>query len=138
MFNGELEKPTYTWSYAVTITLKPTVRRYTAEQQYDRFSEYVVKQIKEYFPGCLLTLCVELTKSYDIHFHGTINFKISEIPKQVRNYPKWFSDKFRGDKIIGFTLLKVITEHDVWNEYIHKTNVQFTEDTNREPIISTP
>lgn len=136
MFNGELDKPTYTWPYAVTITLKPQVRRDTAEYQYDKYASYVVTTIKELFPECILTLVCELTKSFDIHFHGTICFKKSKMRGNVVNVPKWFSDKFRGNKTIGYVLLKVVDDSVKWNDYIMKSITEFEATTLRKAIVS--
>jgi len=133
MFNGDLGEKVYTQSYACTITLKPAVRRDTCEEQYDKYASYVVNTIKERYPGCMLKLMCEMTKSYDLHFHGTVNFKIN---KRIHNLYKHFSDSFRGDKIIGFVLLKVITEDTVWDEYIMKSKDDFETTTGRSATIS--
>lgn len=83
----------------------------------------------------LCTLHCEMTKSFDLHFHGTINFLMSNIPKQVRNMPKWFSDKFRSDKIIGYVLLKVVTDSQIWDAYCIKTSNDFEESTGRQALL---
>lgn len=137
MFNatkGELKgEDSFTQPYACTITLRPVVRRDDCETQYDKYTSYVVKQIKDRYPSCLLKLMCEMTKSYDLHFHGTIIFKSN---KRIKNYSKHFCDTFRRDKIIGFVLLKVITDDKIWDEYITKSCVDFEQQTGRSAPCS--
>jgi len=135
MFNAGKGEDSYTWQYAVTITLKPQVRRDPCETQYDKYVPHIINQIKTNFPMALCTLHCEMTKSFDLHLHGTISFLKKNIPKQVRNMPKWFSDKFRADKIIGYVLLKVVTDSAGWEEYLIKASNDFEESTGRQALL---
>lgn len=133
ILNGE---DSYTMTYACTITLKPVVRRDSCEIQYDKYTSYVVKTIKDRYPNCLLKLMCEMTKSYDLHFHGTISFMLKHKTSRIKNYLKHFSDSFRGDKIIGFVLLKHIDNDKVWDEYITKSINDFESTTGRSATAS--
>lgn len=129
MLNAE---NSWTQGYAFTITLKPHVRKMTCEEQYDKFTPYVIKTLEGFYPNCLYTMVGEMTKSYDLHFHGIIKFQTN---KRIKNLLKHFCDTFRGDKIIGFVLLKVMDDDQGWLTYMGKALDEFQASTGREPII---
>lgn len=122
----------WTQGYAFTITLKPHVRKMTCEEQYDKYTSYVTKTLESFYPNCLYTMVAEMTKSYDLHFHGIIKFKINN---RIKNLSKYFHDSFRGDKIIGYVLLKVMDDDKGWKTYLGKALEEFRASTGREPII---
>lgn len=123
----------YTQGYAFTITLKPHVRKMTCEEQYDFCTSYVTKTLKGFYPNCLLSMVAEMTKSYDLHFHGIIKFY--NLNNGIKNISKHFTDRFRGDKIIGYVLLKVMDDDEGWKTYLRKALCEFEASTNRKPII---
>jgi len=130
------DSPKYSQDYAITVTLHPKVRKFTAEQQYDKFAHDVVLiELLKLFPKSRLSLVCELTKSYDIHFHGIISFNMALL-KANTNVPRWFRDKFRNQSIIGFVLCKVIDNKDVWIEYILKSLPEFNKDMQRQGLIT--
>jgi len=126
--------PKFTQEYAVTVTLLPKCRIYTTHEQYLKYANYILQIIDGLFPGNKLTMVCEMTKSYDLHFHGIITFDQSCIRSGV-NVPRWFRDKFRNHPIIGFVLLKVITEREIWIDYLKKDISHFQGDLNVHPCI---
>lgn len=124
----------YTQEYAVTVTLLPKVRKYTAVEQYDKYASEVVAFITQTFPLSKLTLVCELTKSFDIHFHGSIRFSLNAI-KNVKNICRFFTDKFRKHAFIGYVCIKVVDNEPVWRQYISKTLKEFSDDVGRRPIL---
>lgn len=125
----------YTQQYAVTITMHPKVRKYTAEEQYERFAHTVViESLQKLFPSSKITLVCELTKSHDLHFHGIISFNLALL-RANQNVPRWFRDKFRNHATVGFVLLKVIDNQEIWLDYILKTVTAFKEDLKLNPIL---
>lgn len=115
--------------YTFTITLQPKLYKQEPEQQYDLTYNHVrqtlVKIAREF------TLVSELTKNYNIHFHGIINF--TSVPKT--DYRKLFYKVFRNDTLVGFVNIKQMTDYPGWKEYISKDIKTFTESVNRRPII---
>jgi len=136
MFKADFGITPIKWSqqYACTLTLHPKVRKYTAEEQYEMFAHQLVNVLQTKFPNIKLTLVCELTKTYDIHFHGIISFDLSSLRKN-QNLARMFRDTFRGHPYIGFVLLKQITEDVVWNEYILKSTADFETDINKYPVL---
>lgn len=132
MFNAK----SYSQKYAVTFTLHPKVRRFSAEEQYEKYAHQVVSQyVSTVFPGCKMSLVAELTKSYDLHFHGIIQFNMSQLRANC-NVPRWFREKFRNHPVIGFVCLKAMTEDSIWIEYISKALKEFKDDLNLNPVIT--
>lgn len=136
MFKGEkpLVKSKLTQCYALTVTLQPKARLDSAKQQYETFAPLVEQQLRAKFPNCKLTLVAELTKSFDIHFHGIIQFDLLCLGK-VQNIPRYFRDMFRRHNKIGFVLLKVMTDEKVWLDYIGKALDEFYLDVGEQAIV---
>lgn len=120
--------------YAVTLTFHPKVRKFTAEEQYELYAHQTVQYVQQLFPNCKLSLICELTKTFDIHLHGIIQFDLLNI-RTNQNMPKMFRDKFRNHSYIGFVLLKVITDDTVWFDYITKSLTDFESDTGKYPVL---
>ena len=136
MFRAVEGESSLSTPYAFTLTLKPHVRKDTAEMQYDKYVPHVKNQFKQLFgEGTLYSMIVEFTKSYDIHFHGTIKFH-RKCFGRYKNIPRFFSDSFRGDRIIGYVLLKQITDDKAWNAYCGKDLKVVEDDLSRSPIIN--
>lgn len=114
--------------YSFTITLQPKMYKYDASNQYD----LTMYDVAEYLGNlnCEFTLVSELTKSYNIHYHGTIIFKTIK-----GNLKKKFVDHFRAHKTIGFVCIKDITDEPGWIEYISKGLADTKKDVGRPPII---
>lgn len=124
----------YSWKYALTLTLLPKVRTMTAEEQMSRYRQEIVPILRKFFPNCKLTIVAELTKTYDVHFHGTIQFDMTHM-RGIVNPCRYFRDKFRRHKLIGFVLLKVIDNEDIWKDYISKGLKEFYADTGEPPVL---
>lgn len=115
--------------YAATITLKPRMYQYKAEQQYDMTYPDLIKHLEcngftEY------TIIAELTKNYNIHYHMTITFKNIKL-----NNMKKFVDTFRKSQVFGFVNIKQIDDEPGWQEYISKQFEEFKQSTDRRPVI---
>lgn len=148
----------YTQDYALTVTLNPRIReKGTAEQHIymrsyiecilkDRIMQYVAdyKGIKmKDLKRPRLTLVTELTKSYDIHYHGILSFPMSyglRCPEIfMRNL---FRDRYKGNPAkmeqkdyIGFILLKPVEDWGKWSDYIAKDIDDFKQKMKMGPII---
>lgn len=112
--------------YFFTVTLRPNMYRFTADEQFDKtHGELIImlKILSEKF-----TLVTELTKSLNIHWHGIIRLGDKKSP---------FVNIFRGDKQFGFVQLSPIThsEGKVY-EYLRKDLANTVKDLNRRPILS--
>lgn len=136
MFKADLGKSVikHSQQYAITLTLHPKVRKMIAELQYEAYAHQTVGEIQKFFPNCKTTLFVELTKTFDIHFHGKISFDMRTL-RSNQNVPRMFRDVFRDHKYIGFVLLKPITDQSVWDEYITKSSNDFEKDTGKFPML---
>lgn len=118
--------------YSFTITLKPSLYNVPASVQYDKTYDELYKHLCQNF-NVKLTLVAELTRNYNIHFHGTIVFIMINVHKY--NVMKRFVDSFRKSKIFGFVNIKQIEDEPGWIDYISKGFHDFTRDTNRRPIL---
>jgi len=132
--NALIDDIPYTQKYAFTITLHPKVRRLGSEAQYHAYSWPVCDFIQKKFPKCRLYMVTELTTSFDLHFHGVIQFDRSQLRKN-QNMPRYFREAFRGHVFIGFVLLKPIDDEVKWLEYCIKTEKEFKIDMNLNPLI---
>lgn len=131
MFSADLVK--YSQKYAITLTLHPKVRKYDAETQYSMYAhEVVLYSLRKLFPQCKLLLVAELTKSFDLHFHGIFQFAN---PSRNANLMRRFRDALRNHPIIGFCCIKVIENDDVWQEYVYKDVANFKLDVGLNPVI---
>lgn len=118
-----------TFKYAFTLTLKPSMYKYTSEEQYDRTYLLAYKHVKS---RCVyVTMIAEHTKAYNIHYHGIITFVMSKsCPK------KKFVDSFRNHPFIGFVNIKQMENDQGWLDYIKKDLKATREMINRPPIIA--
>lgn len=129
--------------YAITITFKQAFRRFTTVDQCRIGSS--VKHMIELQPGVnRLTLVCELTKSDDLHLHGTIDFDLSI----VRDCTVYWNDMWRVGNLprprinsnefslhyVGFTTIKPIEKESGWITYIQKDLTRFHEKTAQKPI----
>lgn len=103
-----------TQRYAFTVTLKPRMFNHPAELQYDKTQEVLSLFLTTL--GHEVSMCAELTKGMNIHYHGTITFKCDGtiLPE------KMFIDSFRKSNMFGFVCIKPITDEPKWMEYISK------------------
>lgn len=118
-----------TQRYAFTVTLKPRLFNFKAEEQYDRTQESLSLMLTRL--GYEVSMCAELTKGMNIHYHGTINFKCepSVLPDKL------FVDAFRKSNVFGFVCIKQITDEQKWMEYISKDLDKTRSYIHRDPRI---
>lgn len=114
--------------YALTCTIQPFVRQLLAKEQYTLLHEYVVRELKKFCDQ--LTLVVELTKSYDLHFHGVITFPIG-----IWNPGLYLRDALRKDPLIGFITLPLITDPLGWLTYISKSLLEVKTSIGEPPVL---
>lgn len=118
--------------YAFTVTLNPKLYNEPASQQFDKSSEELFKHLVLMF-NANFVLVSELTKNYNIHYHGSIEFIMIDVKKY--NLMKRFVDSFRKSKLFGFVNIKPIDNEPIWIDYIGKEFHNFCSDTNRRPIL---
>jgi len=102
----------YSVDYALTITLKPMMYVHVAQKQY----ESLVPEILNIFRECKLILVPELTKQFNVHFHGIINVPLCD----GRDPSKWIHDKVRTHRKIGMICVKQMTDYEGWYTYCMK------------------
>lgn len=104
----------YSCDLAFTITLKPSEYRRTYEDQY-KGSCYLLTSIFN-AGGCKYTMVAELTKQYNIHYHGII-----KIPtERGKDSIKWFFDRLRLLSFIGRSECEQVKNYEKWTTYIMK------------------
>lgn len=128
-----MQNSEYSQSYAFTITLLPKFRKLSTKNQLHRTYEYIL----EFLAPHKVTMVYELTKSYDIHYHGIINFK-KDILKDRSAELYWYN-KMRKSSTIGYTCLKVITDWNIWVDYLFKSHNEvkaiMTAQTHLNPLL---
>lgn len=117
--------------YSFTITLKPNLFQYKAEEQYDKSYLTLVKHLMTLSKK--FSVVAELTKNYNIHYHGIITFTLHE--KQKSNFMKKFTDSFRKNTCFGFVNIKQITDEQGWINYITKDLKITRESICRPPVL---
>lgn len=118
------------WSvdYAITLTLKPVIYRHAPEKQFSLVSE----NIRNNFPNCQFTIIAELTKQYNIHFHGFIKVDLNKINIHPEKY---LFDRIRKYSALGFAVIKQVTEYNVWKDYILKDKKNTESILNLDPVV---
>lgn len=120
--------------YALTITYLPKIRKYGTEEQYARYTHDTIKYIQSKFLGTVMSVVCELTKSYDIHLHGIIQFNMMGLRRNI-NICRYFRDAFRNHPYIGYVLLKPIEDEVGWINYLQKHIEDFERDVGKQPIL---
>lgn len=110
-----MEKPNYSQIFAVTLTLLPKIYKLTPQRQYLKGLRQILGLFKRHGVICN-TLVPELTKNYNVHFHGAVYLPLlgKQGPKE-----KWYNI-FRQDDVVGFTLIKEVEDYGKWEEYMYK------------------
>lgn len=118
----------YTVGYCITLTLKPKLYVATPENQVD-YSDLFIRFMEA--KGAKLTLVAELTKQYNIHYHGYI-----ELPKKLSKNPiKYIYDVLRKMEYYGFTCIKPCTDYEGWYQYMIKDYYHTKDNININPIL---
>lgn len=115
-----LKKLGWSVDYAVTITLKPKMRRLNAEEQFARLAHYFVNHwgVNK---GIKATLIAELHKSYDVHLHGIISINLDSLDTKYLKRPmRYVHDMFRKSDLVGYVVIKQVEHYNIWCEYIMK------------------
>lgn len=76
--------------YEFTLTLKPVMYKFTAQQQFDKTKNILIKILSKYTCSAV----AELTQENNVHYHVLIELKNHEIRDQLLN-------SFRGFLIWG-------------------------------------
>lgn len=119
--------------YAFTLTLKPTMYKYTSEEQYDKTYLNAFKHVKS--RAMQVTMVAEHTKAFNIHYHGIVTFPI-RADRPTKNLRKVFVDSFRNHPFIGFVNIKEVTHEPEWVSYISKELKDTRAIIGRPPIIA--
>lgn len=125
------------FEYSFTVTLKPILFKGPASEQYDDTYVHVWNLLNslasrdEDNVGPKLTLVSELTKNYNIHYHGIIQMPL----RKNSDCMKRFHDVFRNNRKLGFVNIKQIEDKPGWITYITKDLAQTRDQVNRPPII---
>jgi len=128
-----LGPPLYTVEHAFTITLNPKYYNLNATEQYDISEGTVLRRLNDISDMHLIV--AEYTKSFNIHYHGIIKFRLIK-GKSQEYYYKQFHDVFRNIQIFGHKNIKPVSDNGGWLDYMRKDLKGFKELVNREPIIS--
>lgn len=115
--------------YAYTLTLRPKMYSKEPESQYDETYEYVRRKLSSLTQH--YTLIAEITKSFNVHYHGVLKFEL--VPKMVCD--KEFHRCFRNDTYIGYVNISQIKNDVTWKEYLKKDLVHTLNSLNRRPLI---
>lgn len=115
--------------YAFTITLSPKLFKHDATKQYDITHLELAQKLMNIAEE--VTLIAELTKRYNIHYHGIITFDC----QKSRNLTKYFHDQFRSELHYGFVDIKPITEYSIWLDYIKKELKETQDSISRRPLV---
>jgi len=106
--------------FFLTVTLKPLMYQYTADKQYDMTIKQLLDGLKQF--DCAGEGYVELTKSFNIHYHLMVDFKTRYKYPQMK-----FIDYFRGSKMIGKIDVQIPADENKVLTYIKKDNDRTSE-----------
>lgn len=110
--------------YFFTITLKPVMYKMDIDKQFDETcNELYVALV---YLSDKVTLITELTKNFNIHYHGVI--KLPGTKRQFINY-------FRNDKKFGFINCTPVVNMEKIIPYINKDLKNTYDELNRRVII---
>jgi len=126
----EVHLPPRTVKWAFTITLSRRMRLLPAEQQYDK-TRHIIDSLR--FQEARVSCIAELHKSYDIHYHGIVDFRYTP---NIPSYPKLLHDYFRMQPELGVMRdVKPIDDEAGWQEYILKDLEKTNLEISRFPIL---
>lgn len=123
----------YSNEYAVTITLKPSMYHMTAVMQRNAIQGI----INSFTAAVKMSVICELTKSFNIHLHGTIKVNRDALNKSVKGKSPehQIHDLFRNIKDIGFVCVKPIDDYPHWQQYCLKNYKLTKDELNENPVI---
>jgi len=91
--------------FAVTLTLRPKWYALSIDHQFQLARDEIDNLCIEH-----IHVLAELTKSWNVHFHGIMNAP----------YERVIYDIFRKSKIIGFVCVKELDGSNRWADYCYK------------------
>lgn len=106
----------YMTPLAFTLTLLPKEYKYKPNTQL----WHAVNEIESILDhhGHKYSLCYELTKAYNVHFHGLIDLN-RETLRGRDPFLYWYN-LWRGSTVCGYSVIKQIEDEPKWIEYILK------------------
>lgn len=113
-----MEENTPVFRLAMTQTLLPKFHKQNIIIQLNTTRPVLFKWLTN-FRVYIFTYTVELTKQGNVHYHGTVHFHNKIDMLEFQNY---YNDCIKD--ILGFSLIKPITNLDNWTEYITKDLIQ--------------
>lgn len=123
-----IKKPPIRYSneYAITITLKPSMYHMTAVMQRN-----AIQGIINSLTDIKISVMVELTKSFNVHLHGTVKVPMKGLksPEHIVN------DVFRNLKDVGYVCVKPIDDYPHWQSYCLKDYAVTKNELNENPVI---
>lgn len=121
-----------THEYAFTITLKPPLYRFNLREQIEKTKDKLLKMCNYV---AQFTLVAEVTKNFNIHYHGIVNFEVDYKFTNNEQYCAEFKDVFRKSKDFGFICIKPIDNFPKWVAYILKDRKRTFELTRTHPLL---
>jgi len=126
--DGTIPGKRFSVCYSVTFTLLSKCYVDPAEKQWENTAEELLRMLSHTQHSTIVT---ELTQSFNIHYHATI-----ELPLQEGFYaPKLLSDLFRKHKYFGNLYIKQIDDIEGWMTYIFKAVPETWMRIHRPPIL---
>lgn len=122
-----------TQDYAFTITLKPKMFVHPLKKQL-ALTKDVLKELFS-LTCAQYTLVAEVTKNFNIHYHGIVNFHVINEFHNSDHYICMFKDCFRKSSQFGYTVVKVIDDFPKWSAYILKDRQKTYSLTHVHPML---
>lgn len=126
-------------NYSFTLTLRPKCYIHEPERQYDDTYEYIRRKLSSLSQA--FTIIAEVTKSYNVHYHGLISFYYNDNIKLVNNninqrdFIKEFHKCFRNDTFVGYIKIDQMRDENNWKAYLKKDLEHTMNAINRRPLI---
>jgi len=109
-----LQDPQFTQEYAFTLTVNPQLFKRTVVHQLN----CTAKTLNSLFPHAKISTVMELTKNYNVHYHGIIQFHYADLKDKVPE--SYWHNKLRNHATLGYSVLKPMVDEKGWKEYILK------------------
>lgn len=109
-----MENFQFTQCYAFTLTINPKLFKSTIIHQLN----CTARSLQSLFHHAKISTVIELTKNYNVHYHGIIQFHKAEM--KDRTPEGYWYNKLRNHPTLGYSVLKVMDQEEGWKEYILK------------------
>lgn len=118
--------------YAFTITLKPSMYKWSAREQFMRTYKQVKDVVKHLGPA---TIVAELTRNGNIHYHGVLQFFWKVDYKGL--ITQRFHEAMRNHcNLFGHHNITPVTDEDGWVGYLKKGQESFLQTVEIGAIVS--